>query len=164
MQWSYQSKEGIQGGVLPWLPGAFSSRLQVFLTYFRSVAFHSVAFHSLLLGCHHIANLFHQLLLLDNRTGVRDSWCGQQSVWTAHCHHRDSNPRPTREALTGQYHSAIGPYCLTGELSHSPTVRPGYCEYDSILNLHGADVGPLPRQGCAAGKPHKSQLPQRISS
>jgi hypothetical protein len=43
-----------------------------FLSYFRSVAF-----HSLLLGCHHNANLFHQLPLLDNRMGVRDSWCGQ---------------------------------------------------------------------------------------
>jgi hypothetical protein len=52
--------------------GFFITTSDLFLSYFRFVVF-----LSLLLGCHHIANLFHQLPLLDNRTGVRDSWCGQ---------------------------------------------------------------------------------------
>jgi hypothetical protein len=62
------------------------------------------------------------------------------------------------KALTGQYHSAIGPYSLTGELSHNPTLRSGYCEYDSVLKFYGAVVGPLPIRGCTAGKLHTFQL------
>jgi hypothetical protein len=63
-------------------------------------------------------------------------------------------PMPyTTRGPTGQYHSAIWFYCLTGELSHNPKVRLDCCECDSILKLHGAEVGPLSRQGYAAGKP-----------
>ncbi len=89
-----------------------------------------------------------------------------QSVWTAHCHYWDLNPCSTRqEALSGQYHHAIEPSCLTGEISHNPTVRPGYCEYDSIHKLHCADVVPLPDEGALQASPlHPTCLGVSVSS
>jgi hypothetical protein len=126
-------------GCCPGFLGLLRHSFRFILFYFRSVVL-----LSLLLGCNHTANLFHQMLLLDICMGVRASQCGQLSVWVAHCHRWDSYPCPTqRGALTGQYHSDRGPYCLTRELSHSPTARHVYCEYYSIIRLHGAEVRPL---------------------
>ncbi len=59
----------------------------------------------------------------------------------------DSYPWPTLwETLSDQFHTALGS-------SYTSLWQARHCGYDSVLELHGVDVGPVARQGCAADRP-----------
>jgi hypothetical protein len=98
-------------------------------------------------------NLFHQPPPpLANQMGVRGGQCGQQSVRTAlpSSGTRTHDPNHERPYLVS-FHSALGS-------SHTSLWQARHCGYDSVLELYGAGVGPLPGRECAADRPRTSRL------